>query len=300
LGGYSTTLHEIAQASLEGLLDIRPQAVTLGGEPLSEEAAVTIEKTWGAVPMQTYASSEPMCLALELPGREGLTLFEDEHIFEILDAEDREVAPAETGRMIMTNLYNRAMPLIRYDMGDYVTRGSRPSHERFDSILRVEGRVNDARPLRLDDGSVDSLHPIVLSEFFVPGAWKFHFVSESTSEVVIRYLAAEQQDGPTRDAFTRLLAIEEGRDFDCREPGTCGSTAGGSQDGQISIGGALAQGLRLARASKPDHPLKEWVCRRWCDCLVCRGQVTGCSRCHHALRTVREKAVLYRSARSAA
>ncbi len=208
LGGYPTTLHQLAQAALEGKLNIHPQAVTPGGEPLSEEAASTIEKAWGVSPMEAYASSESMCLALRIPGRDGLTLIEDEHIFEMLDAEDRPVGPGETGRLVMTNLYNRAMPLIRYDMRDYVTRGTRPDHERFDSILRVEGRVNEALPVRLEDGSADSLHPIALSEFFVPGATKFQFVSESASRVSIRYLAAEEQDESVREAFGRLLKMK--------------------------------------------------------------------------------------------
>ena len=100
------------------------------------------------------------------------------------------------------------MPLIRYDMRDYVTRGSRPEGERFDSIVRVEGRVNDALPVCLEDGSVDSLHPIVLSEFFVPGATKFQFVSESPGRVVIRYRATENRDSSVREAFDRLLQMK--------------------------------------------------------------------------------------------
>ena len=208
LGGYPTTLHELAQASLEGKLDIRPTAISPGGEPLSDEAAITIEKAWGVTPMEVYASSESMCLALRLPGREGLTLMEGEHIFEVLDEEDQAVGPGETGRMVMTNLYNRAMPLIRYDMRDFVTRGTRREEECLDSILRVEGRVNDALPVCLENGSLDSLHPIVLSEFFVPGATKFQFVSESPSRVTIRYLAAAERDASVREAFGRLLEMK--------------------------------------------------------------------------------------------
>ena len=208
LGGYPTTLHELAQASLDGKLVIQPTAVSPGGEPLSEEAAATIEKAWGVAPTPAYASSESMCLALRVPGREGLTLMEGEHIFEVLDEADQPVGPGETGRMIMTNLYNRAMPLIRYDMRDFVTRGTRPEGASLDSILRVEGRVNDALPVRLADGSLDSLHPIVLSEFFVPGATKFQFVSESPSQVRIRYLAAEERDDSVQAAFARLLQLK--------------------------------------------------------------------------------------------
>ena len=77
------------------------------------------------------------------------------------------------------------------------------------SVLGVEGRVNDALPVLLENGSADSLHPIVLSEFFVPWATKFQFVSESPSRVTVRYLAAEEQDEPVREAFNRLLKMKE-------------------------------------------------------------------------------------------
>lgn len=110
--------------------------------------------------------------------------------------------------MVMTPLYNRAMPLIRYDLGDFVTRGERSPSERFDSIERVEGRSNDALPIRLSDGTADSLHPIVLSEFFVRGATKFQFVEERTGKLRLRYKGEAGRDRAVADEFERLLRMQ--------------------------------------------------------------------------------------------
>ena len=133
---------------------------------------------------------------------------EDEHVLEILDAHNEPVAPGEVGQVVMTSLYNHVFPLIRYRMGDYVTRGERLSHEAFDNILRVEGRVNDALPVTLDDGSLDDIHPIVLSEFFVPDAEKFQFVSESPNRIRMRYIASADRDTAVRDSFRKILGIK--------------------------------------------------------------------------------------------
>lgn len=108
----------------------------------------------------------------------------------------------------MTTLYNRVIPLIRYDMRDYVTRGTRAENERFNSIVRVEGRVNDALPIQRNDGSSDTIHPIVLSEFFVPGATKFQFESVFPSLVTIRYIAESDLHDAVRKDFLRLLEMK--------------------------------------------------------------------------------------------
>lgn len=208
LVGYAAILNELARAALDDRLRIRPRSVSSAGEILTDDAASAIEKAFGTRPIDLYASSESTCLAVQMSGRRSLSLMEDEHVFEILDDDDDPVAPGEVGRVVMTSLYNRAIPLVRYRMGDYVTRGHRRPEDMFDSILRVEGRVNDALPVTLDDGSVDRIHPIVLSEFFVPGVQKFQFLSESPDRVRIRYVANAECDDAVRDSFVRILEMK--------------------------------------------------------------------------------------------
>ena len=206
--GYAAAVHELADAALSGDLDIRPSFVGTSGEVLTDAAIAAIEKAWGVSPVNAYGTSESLCLGLRFAGDEAITLMEDETIIEMLDNNDQAVAPGEVGRVVISALYNRAIPIIRYDMRDYVTRGHRAEGEKFDNILRVEGRVEEALPVTLEGGAVDSIHPVVLSEFFVPGIRKFQFISESPAEIVIKYLADGDIDGAVHEAFEKILAMK--------------------------------------------------------------------------------------------
>ncbi len=208
LFGYAASIKELASATLEGKLRIRPDFVTTSGEVLTDEAISMIEQAWGVKPSNAYGTSESLCLGIRAPGQSVVTLMEDENIIEILDDNNTQVAPGAVGRTVVTALYNTALPVVRYDLRDYVTRGHRAEHEPFDNILRVEGRVNDALPLTLGNGSADTIHPIVLSEFFVPGIRRFQFISEAPTRVRLKYVAEENIDVSVRAEFEKILGMK--------------------------------------------------------------------------------------------
>jgi len=62
-------------------------------------------------------------------------------ILELLGEDGRPVAPGEMGRVVVTPLFNRAMPFLRYEIGDYAVLGSRKDCPRSPwAITRVVGR----------------------------------------------------------------------------------------------------------------------------------------------------------------
>jgi phenylacetate-coenzyme A ligase PaaK-like adenylate-forming protein len=208
LVGYPSAVLDLANSAIAGALRIRPGTIMTSGEVLTPEASKTIEQAWGVRPSNLYGTSESIFLGLQGPNCRSMSLVEDEHIFEILNDRNEAVSAGEVGRVVLTSLYNRTIPLVRYELRDYVTRGFREDHEPFDHVLRVEGRVVDALPVTLRDGSCGSIHPVVLSEFFVPGVRMFQFVSQSPSHVNIRYVANEENDEAVRQAFGRILALK--------------------------------------------------------------------------------------------
>lgn len=208
LFGYAAGIHDLALAAHAGKLRIRPKFVTTSGEQLTDEAITSIRQAWGVTPTNAYGTSESICLGIQSPQQNAITLMEDENLIEILDGADRPVAPGEVGRVVMTALYNRTIPVVRYDLRDYVTRGHRDGNAPFDQILRVEGRANDALPITLVDGSPDTIHPVVLSEFFVPGIRKFQFISEAPDRVRIIYVAEQEIDAKVLEEFRRILTLK--------------------------------------------------------------------------------------------
>jgi phenylacetate-CoA ligase len=64
---------------------------------------------------------------------------------EVLDPRDQPVGANEEGRVVVTNLTNYAMPLIRYDMGDTVvsTDDACPCGSPLPTLRNITGRVGD-------------------------------------------------------------------------------------------------------------------------------------------------------------
>jgi phenylacetate-CoA ligase len=80
-------------------------------------------EVWGALIVDTYSTREAGYLALQCPDAEHYHLQSETVLVEILNSVGEACAPGEIGRVIVTPLHNLAMPLLRYDVGDYAEAG---------------------------------------------------------------------------------------------------------------------------------------------------------------------------------
>jgi phenylacetate-coenzyme A ligase PaaK-like adenylate-forming protein len=123
LMGYPSVLAALARESLAGRLRIAPQMITCSSEPLLLEMRRIMGEAWGAdTPvLNGYFTSEGASATACGEGR-GMHLNEDICIFEPVDASGRPVAPGErAAKLYITQLFNHAQPLIRYELTDEVT-----------------------------------------------------------------------------------------------------------------------------------------------------------------------------------
>jgi phenylacetate-CoA ligase len=74
---------------------------------------------WDAPIVDTYSTREVGYLALQCPQGEHYHLQSETVLVEILDAEGRPCVAGDVGRVVATPLHNVAMPLLRYELGDY-------------------------------------------------------------------------------------------------------------------------------------------------------------------------------------
>ena len=147
---YATRLAEIMEEEGYGLKGIPTKLKTLviGAEPHSEEQRKRIENLLGVKAYNSYGMSE-MCgpgVAFECPEQNGLHIWEDFYIAEILDPVTLEpVEDGEIGELVLTTLKRDAMPLIRYRTRD-LTRflpGDCPCGRTHKRIDRFKGRSDD-------------------------------------------------------------------------------------------------------------------------------------------------------------
>jgi phenylacetate-CoA ligase len=78
------------------------------------------KEVFGATTYERYGAREIGTLASEVNCHRGLHIFEPSYVIEVVDQRGEAVAPGEMGELVITDLCNRAMPLIRYRIGDMV------------------------------------------------------------------------------------------------------------------------------------------------------------------------------------
>jgi phenylacetate-CoA ligase len=96
----------------------QPRLVVSTAEQLTDAKRVLLESTFGAKVADFYSTPEQGLIAYSKPGVAGYRSFDDEFVIESLHATPGKGA----GRLIVTDLVPGAMPLIRFDTGDSVTR----------------------------------------------------------------------------------------------------------------------------------------------------------------------------------
>ncbi|MFH1426861.1 MAG: AMP-binding protein [Candidatus Kerfeldbacteria bacterium] len=207
LVGYASTIADLAEKTRDRMISLSPKNIIVSGDPLTEMTRHRIEQTWPhARLVEIYAASESIGIAIRRQDEEEMTVLDDLQKIELLDDKNNEVGTGETGRIVLTNFYNRVMPLIRYEMHDLAVRGSSPTKDSpYSKIRSIQGRLDNPLPITLDDGKKDEIHPIVLSEFFVPGLEKVQFASMKPDEVYVRYVADRDLDEEVKAEFYRLL-----------------------------------------------------------------------------------------------
>jgi amino acid adenylation domain-containing protein len=207
--GYPSSMALLADLALGGKLTIQPQMLFVGGEMLTESIKEKVQSAWQVPIWEMYSASESIYLAIRKWGDEDMTVVNDLNILEVLDQNHRLVPPGKSGRVVITNLYNYVLPVLRYELGDYAIRGKGALGPPITAIRGIQGRVNDALPVMLDSGELDSIHPLVLSEFHAAGLQNVQFTSRRPDHVEILYVARENIDESAKREFRRILELKK-------------------------------------------------------------------------------------------
>lgn len=160
--GYPSALWPLAAEQLSGRLKIAPRAVLSASEVLGSRAAREMAAAWGSEPFDVYGTTETAGIASMCSARRQ-HVYEDLVIVEPVDADYRPVPRGVTGdRILVTVLFSRTLPLIRYEMSDEVRLDGRgcPCGRSFELLTKVEGRAEEVLHLPVGEATVP-VHPNV-------------------------------------------------------------------------------------------------------------------------------------------
>jgi phenylacetate-CoA ligase len=114
--GYAESLNFIAMAS-KSVSRHKPKAVISSAQQLTDSTRTQIEKQFGAKVLDKYGSREFSGIAYQCLESEHHHVQDESYILEIL-VNGRPAKVGEVGEVVITDLNNFSMPLIRYRIGD--------------------------------------------------------------------------------------------------------------------------------------------------------------------------------------
>ena len=204
----------LADEQLAGRLQIHPHMIISIAEVLTDETRRRIEAAWGYSPFDGYGATESgSTAAAETSDHNGLYVFEDNVIFEVVDKQNQPVPPGTYGdKVLITTLFSRTLPLIRYELSDSVRLAPEPSilNLPFVRIKGIQGRTEDILHLPAVSGGEVAVHPItfhhVLDLLPVSG-WQV--VQEQDGlRVLLSGMLNGANDSRIVDAITRNLTAQ--------------------------------------------------------------------------------------------
>lgn len=175
--GYTQSLLSLAARQRDGLLKISPRAVGTTGEGMTSSERSFLERAFGCPAWSVYGSSEFLTMGLTTPGRDSMTLYDDDLIYEF-----------RPDHALITSLFNFTMPLIRYRLNDSLRPVAGPSSVM--PYLEIEGVVarTELVPAFVDgEGKEAVLSPLSIANLFVAGVARIqlHWLSSSSFRFLV-------------------------------------------------------------------------------------------------------------------
>jgi phenylacetate-CoA ligase len=188
LGTNPPILKELALAVRTRGIELKFAQLMSFATMLDEETRQLCRDAFGAEIADTYGAQEVDHIAAQCRACGEYHISAEAAVVEVLRPDGSAAAPGEVGRVVVTPLYNHAMPLIRYELGDMAEVGSpQPACGRgLPTLRRILGRYRNM--FRFRDGT--TAWPVVswfkLHEFIA--LKQFQIVQIDLDRVEIRYV----------------------------------------------------------------------------------------------------------------
>jgi len=216
LYGYPNAIEQLARfITDEGLAPIAVRRILCTAEALHDRQRVLFERVFGGEVFNLYCSREVGCAAFECSRHRGLHVDSGSVVIEIL-TNGRPARPGESGDIVVTDLLNYGMPLIRYVTGDRATPCDVPCDCGcpLPLIASLDGRTADT--LYRSDGS--SIAGLMLDDLFVdlPSIRHAQFVQHDVNSLDVNVVLTAGVTADLTAAMVREVRSIMGPDITVR------------------------------------------------------------------------------------
>ncbi len=191
---YPSVLLQLArEIRKENPAEINPRLIFSHGETLTPRCIQLANSTFDTRIHDLYGCAEFNRLAFQCDRQSGLHMITDGAVIEIIK-DGENVDYGEPGEIVVTGLYNYAMPLIRYRIGDIgiTTDESCDCGRSWPLIKRIEGRSSDF--LVLPSGQ--ALSPMnllnAMDPKYVKGVMQYQIIQESKGSFLVKVVVNQE------------------------------------------------------------------------------------------------------------
>lgn len=151
-GSYAE--HFLRRLADTGVRVAAPKVWMTNSDHISDDARHLALERFGCRVYSVYSAMEAHRLGIQCERLDGYHLNLDAYVVRIVDQDGREVPAGTEGEIVVSNLLNRAMPLLNYRIGDRGVLAPEPCPcgRTLPLLARLEGRRSDT--IRLPDGRV--------------------------------------------------------------------------------------------------------------------------------------------------
>ena len=210
---YPNMLAVLAEYARDHKIPLHPvPKVVVTAESVYDWQRELFKEVFGAATYERYGAREMGTLASEVNCHRGLHIFEPSYVIEIVDQRGHAVVSGEMGELVVTDLCNRAMLLIRYRTGDLVALDESPCGcgSTWHRISKVGGRVLDL--VTRSDGSKVAGQIILDILRDVTMKCRIQVTQTAVNTFVIRQLETDTINGDIRnrllESFKTYLGAE--------------------------------------------------------------------------------------------
>lgn len=204
-------LGELAKMKRDGKLKISPKDVIFAGEMITPQDLKNIEKYFGIKPINSYSTCETGPVAIQMDSNsEGLKIFDDLIWLELVDEENKPIHEYyKMGYVVITNLYNRYMPVIRYRIGDrayFVPDDNQPCGN---TISYIQGRGTTYFVFENSQKEYVHVAEFPFWSLYIPGISRYQVIQKNHKELLILIEFETQDDylskNEIQEAFLKKL-----------------------------------------------------------------------------------------------
>ena len=210
---YPSNAVALAQLSLSQNIKLSNlRQVMMLSEVVDEKVRSICQQAWGVDVSDVYSSNEAGCLAIECPEHKSYHIQSEVVYLEVLNEKGESCQPGEIGRVVVTPLHNFAMPLIRYELGDYAEVGEACLCGRGLPVLkRILGRTRNL----LTFPSGERFWPVVphVSLQKIAPIKQRQFVQKTKEQIEARLVVARNLTEEEEDSLTKHIQKKLGYPF---------------------------------------------------------------------------------------